>query len=176
MSKPLEPEGRTRAYNPNPVTEIPPGYPAYCIYVPTGMDEDFEKSVIQKLQLWGENMGKNLYVARWNIGDPSYVELMKKVGFKSRPALILTDTHDPVKESFMLVIDDPAIVRDAGKLTQILPRMLDFVLVGETKSATKTYIDQKNAAKLKALLGSLGSVVGSLKVKFSWNGVSVESK
>jgi hypothetical protein len=54
------------------VTELPPGFPAYCIYVPTGMNRDFETSVLAELKEWGRNMGDNLLVVDWNMGDESY--------------------------------------------------------------------------------------------------------
>ncbi len=50
-----------------PVTSLPLGYPAYSIYLPTGMAEDFQEDILAKLQVWGDNMGKNLFVAPWNI-------------------------------------------------------------------------------------------------------------
>jgi hypothetical protein len=156
--------------------QLPAEYPAYCIYVPTGMNEEFEKRILAKLQVWGESMGKNLYVAPWNIGDPSYIELMKKIGFESRPAIILTDDNNMDKNSFMLVLDDPLIVRDASKLAEILPALLDFILKGEYMDAAKAAAEARKIAKLKSLSKNVESILSKVKVTISWKGLTVESK
>jgi hypothetical protein len=151
--------------------QLPAGYPAYCIYVPTGMNEEYEKNILAKLQVWGESMGKNLYVAPWNIGDPSYIKLMKKIGFERRPAIILAD-----KNSFMLVLDDPLIVRKASELTEILPSLLDFILKDEFMVAAKAAVKAGKIAKLKSLSKNIESILSKVKVTFSLKGVTLESK
>lgn len=160
----------------SPTTNLPLGYPAYCIYVPTGMNEDFEKNILTKLQVWGESMGKNLYVAPWNIGDPSYIELMKKIGFQNKPAIILTDSENIDRNSFLLVLDDPLLVRDEPKLTEILPSLLDFILKGEYKNATKAAIEAQKISKIKSLSKTFESILNKVKITFSWKGIVMESK
>lgn len=156
--------------------QLAAGYPAYCIYVPTGMNEEFEKNILAKLQVWGESMGKNLYVAPWNIGDPSYIELMKRIGFERRPAIILTNDKDMAKKSFMLVLDDPLIVRKVSELTEILPSLLDFILKDEFIVAAKAAVKAGKIAKLKSLSKNIASILSKVKVTFSDKGLTVESK
>jgi hypothetical protein len=153
-------------------------YPAYCVYIPTGMDEEFEKPILDKLKKWGNNMGKNLYVAPWNIGDPSYVQLTNRIGFKNRPAIILTDTDiiSLDKYSFMLILDDPQLIRDAPKLFGVLPALLDLILRKDYRDATKAAIEARKIAKLKSLSKDIESVLDKVKITFSWKGVGVESK
>lgn len=149
-------------------------YPAYCIYIPTGMDEEFEKSILDKLMKWGNNMGRNLYVAPWNIGDSSYVQLMNEIGFKNRPAIILTDTDviDLKKDSFMLILDDPQLIRDIPKLARVLPLLLDLILRKDYNEAVKIAIEAEKISMLK----SLSKIFGNVKITFSWKGVVMESK
>ena len=106
---------------PGGAVSLPNGYPAYCVYIPTGMSQDFEKATSDKLLQWGTAMGANLFVAPWNVGDVSYVQLMQKLGFTRRPAIILTDDPNLSPESFIMKIDDPLIIRDVARLTNILP-------------------------------------------------------
>ena len=83
-----------------PITELPSGYPVYCIFIPSGFDDEFEKDIFQKLFFWGESMGSNVFVAPWKIGDPSYkklIEALKGDNFRRTPAIVLTDAlsyHD----------------------------------------------------------------------------------
>jgi hypothetical protein len=171
---PNSPSVKYRDVAVGPVVELPPGYPAYCIYVPTGMNEEFERQVSEKLQEWGKNMGKNLYVAPWNIGDPSYIELMRRIEFKNRPAIILTDSNNPDKDSFKIVLDDPLIARDVSKLKGILPSILDLILVQENHTATKKYLSEQQKAKIRSLLDSLGSALSKVKLTFSWQGITLQ--
>jgi hypothetical protein len=101
------------------VKELPVGFPAYCIYIPTGMNRSFEIIVLAKLKSWGKTMGNNLLVANWDIGDESYLGLAFKLGIKTLPSIVLTDSHDPSKNDFRIVIDDPSVVRDVDMLIVI---------------------------------------------------------
>jgi hypothetical protein len=153
-------------------------YPAYCVYIPTGMDEEFEKPILDKLMMWGKNMGKNLYVAPLDIGDPSYIGLMDRIGFKNRPAIILSDTDviNLRNDSFMLTLDDPQLMRDLPKMIEILPALLDLILKRDYMDATKAAIQARKIEKLKSISKDIELVLDKVKINFSWNGVGVESK
>ncbi len=156
--------------------QLPPGYPVYCIYVPTGMNEEFEKNILAKLQVWGESMGKNLYVAPWNIGDPSYIDLMRKIKFEKRPAIILTDDNEINEDSFLLKLDDPLLIRDVPKLTEILPSLLDLIFRGENMNTAKAAAEAGKIAKLKSISKNLETLLSKVKLTISWKGLTVESK
>lgn len=164
-----------RTYS-GPVTELPAGYSAYCIYIPTGMSEDFEKDISAKLQIWGDIMGKNLFVAPWNIGDPTYSEITKRIDFMHKPALILTDTNEINEKSFVLKLDDPLLVTDVARLTKLLPMLLDFIIRGDHKKAVKEAIEAKQSARIKAILEPIKSAIGKTKITFSWNGATISSQ
>jgi hypothetical protein len=153
--------------------ELAPGYPAYCIYIPTGMSQDFEKSLNQQLQDWGRLMGKNVLVAPWNIGDPSYIQLMRKLGFTRRPAIILTDDSTLKSGCFIVKVDDPLVVRDISKLASTLPALLDLILLQNCKEAAKEYVKTRRAERIKSLSNSLSAVLGKINVSVSWGGVTV---
>jgi len=161
---------------PGGAVSLPPGYPAYCIYIPTGMSQDFEKTISDKLQTWGNAMGANLFVAPWNVGDPSYLQLMQKLGFTRRPAIILSDGTSLSPDSFIMKIDDPLVMRDVARLTEILPTLLDLILLQNYNQAAKEAISAKRVEKIKSISGSLANVLSKVNVTFCWKGVSVGMK
>jgi hypothetical protein len=154
-------------------TSFPDGYPAYCIYIPTGMNIHFEKQVLAKLEEFGESMGKNLFVAPWNIGDPSYIQLMRRIEIKQRPTIILTDSNSPDKNSLMIVLDSK-LIKNINELTEILPSLVDLILQGDKKSVIKSSIQAGRRIKLKSLLDHFDSIMKKVKISFSWNGITVE--
>lgn len=85
------------------VKELPAGFPAYCIYIPTGMNHDFEIKVLARLIEWGNTMGNNQLVADWDVGDESYLYLARKLEIKKMPSIVLTDFHNPNKDNFVIV-------------------------------------------------------------------------
>ncbi len=109
------------------------------------------------------------------ISDSSYIEQMKKIRFKNRPAIILTDSENIDANSFMLLIDDPSIVKDVPKLTEILPSLLDFILKGD-KDAAKAAIETGKVPKLRQMLKISESILGKVKITFSWKGITMELK
>ncbi len=155
---------------------MPVGYSAYCIYIPTGMSNDIEKDILDKLQVWGSTMGKNLFVAPWNIGDPTYGEITKKINFMHKPALILTDTNEINEKSFILILDDPPLVTDVARLTKLLPMLLDFIIRGDHKKVVKEAIEAKQIARIGTILKPIKSAIGKTKITFSWNGATISSQ
>lgn len=153
-------------------------YPAYCAYIPTGMDEDFEKPILDKLKKWGETMGANLYVAPWDLGDPSYIQLMNKIGFKHIPAIILSDKDVASldKNSFMLILDDPRLIRDVPKLSEVLPALLALILKEEHTEAAKAAIKARKISMLKIISKDLESVLNKVKITFDGNAIGVQAK
>jgi hypothetical protein len=159
-----------------PVTELPTGYPAYCIYLPTGMSEDFEKEILSKLQAWGDSMGQNLFVAPWNIGDPSYQDLTKNIKFNNRPAIIMMDRNEIQKDSVVLIVDDPILATNASRLTKLLPILLDLILRGENKDAIKKAMQVKQIALIQSLLDPIKAIAGKINITAKWNGISMGLK
>jgi len=159
--------------------ELPPGYVAYCIYVPSGFDKEYETKLIEVLKKWGENLGKNVFVATWDIGDPSYVEFSKKINLKSFPALILTDTNDPDTNSFLIKITDIRILSDIEKLKVILPVIIQLIIINEKKEALQNYMRVKNETKIKDLIKEMFKNI-NIKFKFSISlgifSISLENK
>jgi len=167
-----------RDYEPS-ATKMPEGYVAYCVYVPSGFDEEYETKLIEALKKWGENLGKNVFVATWNIGDPSYVEFSKKINLKSLPALILTDSNDPDINSFLVKITDIQILRDIEKLKVILPAIVQLIIINEKKEALKNYMKLKNEKKIKEVITE---VLKNINIKFKFSislgifSISLENK
>jgi hypothetical protein len=159
-------------------THLPDGYPVYCVYFPSGFDLPFESNIIDKLRRWGETMGKNLYVAPWKVGDPSYVEIMEKINFKKRPAIVMMNSNNPDKESYRLVLDSPLLLKDIERLTTVLSALIDFLLKGDLKEAAQAAIRVNDVTALKSMLKAFESKLGQIKITFSYlNGtIAVESK
>ncbi len=111
------------------VTSLRPGFPAYCVYVPSGMAEPFTRELVRRIRVWGRNMGANLFVCYWNIGAPEFVDLMKKIGWKKRPFLFLTNKCEIDDTSYIVSIDDQELIRNNEELQKLLPQILDLILV-----------------------------------------------
>lgn len=118
-------------------------------------------------------MGKNLFVAPWNIGDPSYVALMKTLGFTRRPAIILSDGNQWTPDSFVMKIDDPLLVRNVDRLTSMLPTLLDLILLQQYNRAAKDAISAGRVAQIKSISGDIANVLSKVKVTFCWKGITV---
>jgi hypothetical protein len=159
-------------------TRLPDGYPAYCIYFPSGFDQSFENNIIEKLHTWGENMGKNLYVAPWKVDDPSYVKILEQIEFKNKPAIVMTDTNNPDTHSYKIVLDNQFLLKDIERLTTVLPVLLDFVLRKDFKEATQTAVKATDKLAVKSMLKAFESKLGKIKITFSYKDgtVTVESK
>jgi hypothetical protein len=160
------------------VKELPDGFPAYCIYIPTGMNRDFEIIVLARLKAWGKTMGNNLLVADWDIGDESYRELASRLGIKNLPSIVLTDSHDPRGNDFQIVIDDSSVVRDVDTLIEILPNLVNHILTGQSndvKEALKDAIKKRQGSKIRSLLKPISTGLSKVKtVKFSFGGTGFE--
>jgi hypothetical protein len=162
------------------VTELPPGFPAYLIYVPTGMNRSFETCVLAELKEWGRNMGDNLLVVDWNIGDESYKKLGADIGLTTLPSIVLIDSDKPNKtsENLLIIIDDQNIVRNIVTLVDILPTLVNLILVGRKTDVRETLIDaikKKQGSKIKSIFKPLSSVLDRVEVlKIGTSGVEFE--
>jgi len=136
----------------HPVTYLPPGFPAYCVYVPSGMEEVFTHELIRNLRVWGRNMGTNLLACYWDIGAPEFRDLMKTVGWKKRPFLFFTNKSEITDSSYILSIDDQELIRDIGELTKLLPQLLDLILIENNVQAAEKALKEKREKGLKNLL------------------------
>lgn len=156
-------------------------FPAYCIYIPTGIDESADNEIFSRLLKWGDKMGKNLLVVTWDIGHPSYVDLIKNVNKSKkgiavkRPAIVLMDRPDFDKDSLLIVIDDQKIMRNVEKLNEILPLLLDLILIGDKRNAIKSYLREQSPSKVNSMIDSMKSIAGNIKITFSFNGISISS-
>jgi hypothetical protein len=166
------------------IRELPPGYPAYCVYIPTGMELDFEKDTIAKLKVWSKSMRENLCVAPWNIGDPSYLKLLQlitrirlnnKQAPIRRPAIIMTDNNMPDENSFMIILDDQRLLTDSVRLSQILPYLIDSIFLGEKKEAMKEAVKASKSERISQLLKGVEAALSKVKVTFAWGGLTVEA-
>jgi hypothetical protein len=144
------------AYVERPIKSLPENFPAYCIYVPSGMEEFFVSDLVERLKIWGTNMGKNLFVGHWDIGAPEFIDLLKKLGLKNRPFLFLTNTNEITDNSYVLSIDDPAIISDIKQLTSLLPHLLDLILIGENAKAAEEALKKKRRKGIRDLLRKVG--------------------
>ncbi len=148
------------------VKELPEGYPVYCIYIPSGFDYEFERNLIDTLAKWGENLGKNLYVATWDIGDPSYAKLSMDIQLDKTPALILTDDNKPNVNSFLIKITDIRVINNIDFLKEILGKLYQLILIKENNNALKQYLKEKNEMKVKNIAKE---VIKNLKIKFKFS-------
>jgi superfamily I DNA and/or RNA helicase len=146
------------------------------------MNRDFEMKLLTKLQEWGNTMRANLLVADWDIGDKSYLELAKKLGIKKLPSIVLTNSHDPDKNSFRMVIDEPKIVQDIDLLIETLPDVVNGILVGESNAAIeglKDAIKKRQGSKIRSILKPISYPLSKLKkvnLSFAGSGIDLEFK
>jgi len=158
-------EESTREFEPK-VKQLPEGYPVYCVYIPSGFDYEFEKNLIDTLARWGENLGKNLYVAIWDIGDPSYEKLSMDIQLDKMPALILTDDNKPNVNSFLIKITDIRVINNIDFLKEILRNLYQLILRKEYNKALKQYLKEKKEMEVKNIVKE---VMKNLKIKFKFS-------
>jgi len=168
-----EPTFQTEAVAPSPVTVLPAGYPAYCIFVPSGMNQSLEAPLWTTLQGWGQDLGQNLLVAQWSIGDPSYVKLISAIGAGPAPVVILTDSPNIGPQSMFVRISDPRVLGDLDTIKQALPLILNRILLGDDAAAVKAATQAQRVNDLKATLREVGGILSKLKISFSYGGVTV---
>jgi hypothetical protein len=73
-------------------------------------------------------------------------------------------------------VDDPLVMRDVARLTEILPTLLDLILLQNYNQAAKEAVSAKRVEKIKSISGSLANVLSKVNVTFCWKGVSVGMK
>jgi hypothetical protein len=139
---------------PDPVSNLPSGYPVYCIYFPSGWGTEPEQTTLDALKQWGTSMGKNLYVASWDIGDPAYRDISNKIGLTNVPAVVLTDTAHPDKSSFLIKLDDPKLVSNLDDLRPVLTMILQHLLLGEEAEVLKDLMRSQNEKKIRDFVES----------------------
>lgn len=155
-------------------TYLPEGYPVYCVYVPTGMNQDSESKVLAKLKEWGNIMGNNLLVAPWDVGDPSYRRLVQQFVVRQVPSIILTRSNILDMNSYMVKIDDPSDVNDVEKLIKILPILVNHIL-GEDSLDLPGLMSEGRGQQVKSFLKPISSTLKRIKrLKISAGGFEIE--
>ncbi len=137
---------------PEPVRDLPAGYPVYCIFFPSGWASDAESKVLQALKQWGTSMGENLYVASWDVGSRAYVEISNGIGLTRVPAVVLTDASHPDAGSFMIKLDDAGTVNDLDKLRPLLTLILQRLLLGEKAGLLKELMKARDKNRVRDLV------------------------
>ena len=110
-------------------------------------------------------MGQNLLVADWGIGDRSYLDLARKLEIKRLPSIVLTDVHKPDKKGFLVVIDNDVLVDNLDIVIDILPNIVNLVLLGKQSDVLeelKDAIKNKQPSKVKSLLKPISSALNSI--------------
>jgi hypothetical protein len=154
-------------------SSVPSGYSAYCVYIPSGTNIDFEKRLLSRLEEFGKESGDVIYVASWNTGVSTYVKLMQDLNIKERPALILTSSWQPNKQSLKIILRGKAL-KNIELLMENLPPILDLIVMQDKKAAIKKTMKFERTVKLRSLVNGLESVMRNLKLTISWNGLTVE--
>jgi hypothetical protein len=152
---------------------IPGGYPAYCFFVPTGIDVKTDNKIRDILKVWGDNTGDVLYVATWDIADRSIIDFLRVIQCRNRPAIVLTDVSVPDAGSFKITIDDDRIIKNEGLLMDILPDLVDCILTGEHKEALKSYIHERNERKMDELFGRVVGALAKFSFSFTPGGITI---
>ena len=120
-------------------------------------------------------MGQNLLVASWRYRyERRQGEFKKKieVGKNKRPVIILTDASNPDSSSFMITIDGK-MIKDVNQLEEILPSLVDLMLIGEKKEAIKRALRARRRTELVSLGRNLYMLMKKFNVEFSAYGVRV---
>ncbi len=155
------------------IGSAPSGYDAYCFYIPSGTDIEYETRLVSRLEEFGEKTGNVIYVASWNVGVQTYIKLMESLGIKERPALVLTSSRRPRKGSIKIILRGKAL-RNTDLLMENLPPILDLIVMGDKKEAIKKAMKFERSVKLRPLVKGLDSIMRNVKLTISWNGITVE--
>ncbi|HET7147996.1 MAG TPA: hypothetical protein VFI73_05795 [Candidatus Nitrosopolaris sp.] len=96
--------------------------------------------------------------------------MIERIGFKSKQAIVITDTNNPDIDSYKIVIDNQFLLKDVERLTVVLSVLLDFILKKEYKEATQSFVKATDMLKVKSMLKAFESQLGKIKVTFSYGG------
>ncbi len=75
-----------------------------------------------------------------------------------------------------MILDDLLIVTDVGKLTKVLPMLIDLIIRRDYNEAAKEALKADQNAKVKSVLKSFTSVLEKIKIRFSWNGITLTTQ
>lgn len=166
---------------PHPVKgdDVPEGFPAYCILFESGMPTAAETKLKSVLKIWGNRIGANAYVARWDIGDPSYADQVRYLGLDRVPAIVLSDKAitrkgADLRSALLVRLDNPDLLGDLSKVEQLLPLIVNRILRGDSKDAAKDAIRTQKAERLAGLLGRIAVALKGVKISFGFAGASIE--
>ena len=132
--------------------EMDPSYPVYCVYIPTGMNADYEVEMIKRLKVWGESMGTNVFVADWDIGHPNYMDLREFIRPSRLPMIFFTDSSKIDSNTFILAVDDPKLMKNNDQLCELLPQLANLIMNKDYAKATKAARETQQKNKFQDIV------------------------
>lgn len=151
-------------------------YKAYCFYVPTGMNEDFEAPLRDKLREYGERKKRLVLTAEWDAGDASYNNLLERLHC-SVPAIIFSNYRDPTRgNAFNVIVDRLNLVKDLPKMMTEIPLICQLITEGEYRKAVEEAAKARKKEGLKQVVNKVSSVLKHVSVTASVAGVAINTK
>jgi hypothetical protein len=129
-----------------PKTDGPNKCEVYLFYF-RGYEEN--KELLDRLKLWGEGAGDNLFVGIWDEGDPELLALYRNFHLSDMPAVVMTGSESvamiidgrEIKNSFTK-IDNKKYFRNTALMMDFLYNLHSCYLQGDIMRAMQ--IAQKN--------------------------------
>jgi hypothetical protein len=132
--------------------------------------------MLKRLKVWGESWGQNIFVANWDIGHPNYMKLRKILQPVDLPMILFTDTDEITEESFKLLIDDPALMKQNDRLCELLPKIANLIMNGDHAKAIKEATVKKRKSELRDIIHRVTGANFKVTVSGFGASLSIENK
>lgn len=163
-------------YQADTSIKLPEDYRVYCLFVSGDGKRAYENWVIDQLNSLVKTTS-GMYVVKTGPEEIKYIDYMDRIGFMSRPALLLTDDPRADVDSFIMIIDDAEILNNAKKLNEIVSFIIDYLFEHKKIEPMKSAIENRHMDDLIPLCRPIAQVVESVKpVKVTYRRLSVDFK
>ncbi|SRR5712692_3353376 len=149
-------------------------YEAYCFYLPTGIGEDFEKPLLDKLKEFGKRKKQLVLVAQWDPGAESYNEVIGELHCKV-PTVIFSDSNKPTAETFNVIVDRLDLIKDVQTMITEIPQLCQLIINKNYSEATKEYLKAQRGEDFRRLVKGISSALKHVTITASTAGASISA-
>jgi hypothetical protein len=149
-------------------------YEAYCFYLPTGMGEDFEKPLLDKLKEFGTRKGNLVLTAQWNPGLESYNEVIRELHCKV-PTVIFSNSSKPTAGTFNVIVDRIDLIKDVQSMITEIPQLCQLIIDKNYSKATKECLKAQREEDFKRLVKGISSALKHVTITASMAGASINA-
>jgi hypothetical protein len=149
-------------------------YKAYCFYLPSGIGEDFEKPLLDKLREFGKRKKHLVLVAQWDPGAESYNQLVIELHCKV-PTIIFSDSNKPTAGTFNVVVDRLDLIKDVQTMITEIPQLCQLIINKNYSDAAKEYLKAQRREDFKRLVKGISSALERVTVTASTAGATISA-